>query len=105
MSIFLEIMKEELERNLLRQRVFKGELDSLPKGYLSICNIDGKSYVYRKYRSGNKIISEYIGVPGDENVLKAEQERNEYLSNKEALKRLKKEELRLRKAIDIYKAI
>ena len=102
MNIFLGIMKEELERNLYKQRAFEEELLSLPKGYLSICNIDGKMYVYRKKRENNKIVSEYIGVPDDEKVKEAKKNRDRYLYIKSAIKDLKAEEIRLRKAIKDY---
>ena len=99
MSIFLDIMKEELERNLMKQDAFQKELESLPKGYLSVCVIGGQSYVYRKKRDKNKIISEYIGVPGDQAVKEAEDNRVKYLSIKSAIKRLKAEEIKLLKVI------
>ena len=99
MSILLDVLKEELERNLYKQKAFQQELESLPKGYLSICVIDGSSYIYRKRREGNKIVSEYIGVPGDDECKKAKDIRNQYLSIKQSLKNLKQEEISLRKAI------
>ena len=105
MSIFLDVMKEELERNLYKQDAFKKQLKDLPKGYLSKCIIDGKEYIYRKRRSGNKILSEYIGVPGDDQVIEAEKNRNLYLQLKASLKELMDEEKRLRKAIKDYEKL
>ena len=98
-------MKEELERNLNDQESFKMQMESLPKGYLSICLIDGKQYVYRKYRKGNKIISEYIGVPYDEKVQQAEKDREQYLDLKRTIRILKIEEKKLRGAIKEYERI
>ena len=105
MPIFLDVMKEELERNLYKQNAYKKELDQLPNGYLSECLIGGKVYIYRKKRVGNKILSEYIGVPGDENVKKAESQRQDYLNYKQSLKNLKNEEIKLRKAIKDYEKL
>ena len=102
MSIFLDVMKEELDRNLFKQKAFRDELNKLPKGYLSLCSIEGKQYLYRKRREGNHILSEYVGVPGDENSLKAEEERKQYLYIKQSLKELIDEEKRLRRAIKNY---
>ena len=102
MSIFLEVMKEELERNLYKQQSFQKQIELLPKGYLSICKIGDKDYLYRKQRIGSKIVSEYVGLPGDENSKKAEEDRKLYLSLKQSLKELKKEEIKLRKAIKDY---
>ena len=105
MSIFLDVMKEELDRNLYKQDSFKRQIINLPKGYLSKCVINGKVYVYRKERKGNKIISEYIGVPGDNKVIEAENNRSLYIEIKSALKNLKGEEKRLRKAIKDYEKL
>jgi len=105
MSIFLDVMKEELERNLFKQKAFLEQLNSLPKGYLSECIIDNKKYIYRKNREGKKIISKYIGIPGDDNVKKALKERDEYLYLKKSIKELKAEEHKLRKAIENYEKV
>ena len=102
MSIFLDVMKEELERNLYKQESFKMQLEKIPKGYLSECNIDGKIYIYRKKRVGNNIVSEYIGLPGDPKVVEAENNRKLYLDLKSSLRNLKNEEKRLRRAIKEY---
>ena len=105
MSIFIDIMKEELDRNLYKQKAFLEQLNSLPKGYLSICKIDGKEYVYRKHRVGRKIISEYVGVLGDEQCKKAYEERAEYTNLKKSLTVLKEDEKKLRGAIDKYEKL
>lgn len=105
MPIFLDVMKEELERNLDKQDAFINQYNSLPKGYFSICKIDGKSYFYRKRREGKKIVSEYIGVPDDDNVKKAIEERDELLKLKKSIRLLKDEEVKLRKAIKDYEKL
>lgn len=102
MSIFLDIMKEELDRNLYKQAAFDAELQKFPKGYLSICKIDGKEYLYRKRREGKKVVSEYIGVVGDDACKKAEYDRKQYEMIKESIKGLKEEEKKLRRAIRDY---
>ena len=55
MSIFLDVMKEELERNLYKQKAFEEELKSLPKGYLSICIINGKNMFIEKEERGIRL--------------------------------------------------
>ena len=105
MAIFLDIMKEELERNKDNQESLLFQLDSLPKGYLSRCVIDGKEYVYRKRRDGSKIISEYIGVPGDESVIKAIEDRKQYEMILVAIRNLKAEEKKLEGAIKHYEKL
>ncbi len=105
MPIFQGVMEEELERNLRKQEAFKAELFSHPKGYLSICRIGGVDYVYRKHREGKKIVSAYIGLPGSEQVHRAETDREAYLLAKRSLAELKLEEKRLRRAIKDYAGI
>lgn len=105
MSIFLDVMKEELERNLYKQGAFKKQFESLPKGYLSECVIDGNKYIYRKRREGSRIVSEYIGILNDDNVKQAIEDRKQYLELKQSIKRLKEEEKRLRKAIKDYEKL
>ena len=105
MSIFLDVMKEELERNLYKQNAFKMQLENLPKGYLSECRIDGNVYIYRKRREGNKIVSEYVGLPDDNNVVQAKKDRELYVELAHSLKVLKKEEQKLRKAIREYEKL
>lgn len=105
MSIFLDVMKEELERNLFKQNAFLSQIQSLPKGYLSECKIDNRVYIYRKNRIGKKIVSEYIGVPDDNNVKRAIEDRKLYMDLKQSIKVLKNEENRLRKAIKQYEKL
>ena len=102
MSVFYEVMLEELDRNLRKQEAFRKELALHPKGYLSVCHIDGKPYVYRKWREEGKVCSLYIGVNGDEAVKAAEKERAAYLLAQKSLKALKAEEASLRRAIKSY---
>lgn len=102
MPFFQGVMEEELERNLRKQEAFKAELAAHPKGYLSLCRINGVDYIYRKHREGKKIVSVYVGLPGSEEVVKAESEREAYLLAKRSLAELKLEEKRLRRAIRDY---
>ena len=105
MPIFQGVMEEELERNLRKQEAFMAELSSHPKGYLSICRIGGVDYVYRKHREGKRVVSVYIGLPGSEDVAKAENDREAYILAKRSLAELKLEEKRLRRAIKDYAGI
>ncbi|MCR5348085.1 MAG: hypothetical protein K6E59_00525 [Bacilli bacterium] len=59
----------------------------------------------RKHREGKRIVSVYIGLPGSEEVAKAESDREAYLLAKRSLAELKLEEKRLRRAIKDYAGI
>ena len=100
-SILKEVLEEELQRNLQKQRVFKNEFDKYPRGSLVISKIHGDKYVYRKYREGDKIVSEYIGPFDSDAVKQAFDDRNKHLKYKQSLKNLKNEEIKLKKTIKI----
>ena len=101
-SVLKSVLEEELERNLQKQRVFSSELRKHPKGSLVIVEIHGDKYLYRKYRDGNKIISNYIGPINSESANKAYKDREQYIKLKQDIKELEEEENKLRKAIKIY---
>ena len=64
----LEENKEEIERleNLLK--FYQDEISKLPKGYISIKNINGHKYCYQSYREGKKVKTVYIGDESSEQL-------------------------------------
>ena len=50
-SLF-ELLKEQAE--------IEHNINSLPRGYISVKKISGHVYNYRQWREGNRIISEYV---------------------------------------------
>ena len=101
-NVLKGVLDEELERNLQRQSVFKNELLKYSKGSLQIQRLHDDEYVYRKYRKGNKIISEYIGPYGSEKAKQAILDREQYLKIKKSIKELRIEENKLRRIIKAY---
>ena len=101
-SVLKGVLEDELERNLRKQKVFHDEFIKYPKGSLVVVLIHGDEYLYRKYRSENKVISQYIGPLHSEESDNAYVLRDKYLKLKQDIKDLKEEELRIRKAIKIY---
>ena len=101
-SALKSVLEEELERNLKKQVIFNDELEKLPKGSLSIVTIHNDEYLYRKYRKGNKVISEYIGPIDGDSSKEAYKLRERFLKLKQAIKDLKKEERYLKRALHIH---
>ena len=101
-SVLKGVLEEELERNLQKQRVFSNELAKCPKGSLVVVKVHGDRYLYRKYREGDKIVSIYIGPANSDVVKKAYEDRDNYIKLKKDIKDLKKEEKKLRRAVEIY---
>ncbi len=103
MSILKSVLEEELARNLRNQKSYEEILSKLPKGSLYISNRNGKKYMYRKNRLGNKIVNKYICSLS--NVERAEEERKkseEYVRVVNNIRIARKEEKRLRKALKAY---
>ena len=101
-SVLKSVLEEELERNVHKQELFLNELSKYPKGSLVVSNIHGDSYLYRRYREGDKIKSEYIGPIGSDEAKEAYESRAKYIKIKKDLRDLMIEEKSLRKAIKIY---
>ena len=102
MSILEGVLKEELERLQNNIRSYKALLATLPKGYLFEQQIGGKPYCYRKYREGQKIISEYVGPVGSEETKKAHESYAERKRIEANLRAMRKEKTRLIKALRHY---
>lgn len=67
-----DIVTKELEKNQMKQSVFKEEISELPTG--TLVRVKGKSnvYVYLKHREGTSVISKYVGKENDMIVSKIE---------------------------------
>jgi hypothetical protein len=89
-TVIYDMLKEEKQRNLEMQEVYKREIEMLPKGSISEREISGRTYYYLKYRQGAKVKNDYIGK--DKNAaekIKRETEKRKYLQA--VLKRLEVE--------------
>lgn len=102
MSILEGVLKEELDREQKNIIAYQEMLSSYKKGYIFCQNIKGKNYCYRKYREGNKIISEYIGLENSKEAIEAKENYKERKRIEANLKKLRKEEQKLIKALKHY---
>lgn len=55
------VVLEEQKRNAEMIATYEKELESLPKGNLSIKKTGNNEYYYLKYRNDKKIVTDYIG--------------------------------------------
>lgn len=101
MSIYRETLLDELERNLNSQKAFQNRYDGLRKGSICKKNIRNCEYYYLKYREGKKTITEYIGPVHSIKITPIEKELEKAKSCKKTLIELKKNEIKLRKAIEV----
>ena len=102
MSILEDVLVEELERQRKNVASYEEILQKLPKGYLYFQNVGKRSYCYRKWRDGGKIVSEYIGESHSSEAHKAEEEYQERKKAEASLRKMRREEKRLEKALMQY---
>ncbi len=96
MSIATQIIEKELERNERMIKEYENELLKLPKGKLTIKNINSHSYYYLKYRTGEKVITKYVGKDNcDVSELNDRLDKRKHIE--EMLKQLKSERKELEK--------
>ncbi len=102
MAIIAGVLSEELDRVQKNIASYRKMLEILPKGSIVIQKIEGISYVYRKFKQDNKVVSIYIGKEEAPESVQAMKNRNEFLRLQKNLKDSLKEEARLRKALRHY---
>lgn len=61
MSIVDSILKEELQRLMALQQKYRASLLEYPSGAVSIKTKGGHRYVYRAFRDGQRIVTQYVG--------------------------------------------
>jgi len=62
MTVIEGVLQEEKERNLLMQKTYLQEISALPKGYIVKKSRQSGDYYYLNYRTGNKVVSDYLGT-------------------------------------------
>ena len=101
MSVVLDAIEENLERNLYMQELYSKNMQSLRKGSLTVKNINGNEYYYLIYRDGEKVKTEYIGIKGKTDLKNIKKELKDRENYRTQILQLKKEEKELRKAIKV----
>ena len=61
-NMIVEMLEEELDRNVRAQEAYAAERDRLPKGSVCIKSRGSKVYCYLKYRDGRRTVTQYAGV-------------------------------------------
>lgn len=64
------IILEEFERQKALKRLYEEKINELPKGNLSFQKRNESTYIYLKFREGQKIVNKYLGAPDSEAVVK-----------------------------------
>lgn len=89
MNMILSTITKEKTRIEYMLAKYREEYESLPKGTISEKRVGEKTYYYLKYRSGKKVISQYINK-ADIDEIKDQIERRKHI---EAMIKFLQEEL------------
>ena len=80
MSMILSTISREKIRIEYMLAKYQEEYDALPKGTLSEKQVGEKTYYYLKYRSGKKVVSQYISK-ANVNLIREKVERRKHFEN------------------------
>jgi hypothetical protein len=101
----MDIIKDMLEDSLRHAQesleLYQKRIEKLPKGSLSVKNINGALYYYLAHREDRKVKNDYLGKLSPEEareIIEKIEKRRRY---RKAVMELKKEIKYLRKALDI----
>jgi hypothetical protein len=101
MDMIKNILGEELEDAEALIKHYQENLSKLPKGSLSVKNINGREYIYLQYREGGKVVSKSLEKLSEKEKKKLQND----ISQRKKLERLIKETKQkieyLKKALNI----
>jgi len=95
MSIIFNIMKEEYDRLVEAERVYRKSINQIVKGAPRIKHIGKIDYLYLERRNGRKVVYDYIGPAQNEKAA-------EIL---DAVKRRRKDQVSLKKVLSDLKDV
>lgn len=86
-----KILNEEIENLEAKLLTLKERLQTYPKGTVFVRKMHNRYFVYRKYREGSKIISEYLGPSSKDSAIEAQLQFLEVRKIKNEISKAKKE--------------
>jgi len=98
MNMIKEMLVEERDRNHEMQRIYRSEIDKLPRGTVVIKKSGKQDYCYLQYREKEKVISQYVGR-ADEHASRLQAQIAERRELQRLLRRLQNEERYLEKVL------
>ncbi|WP_227766348.1 hypothetical protein [Zhaonella formicivorans] len=60
MLVIRGVLQEELERQQRMLKAYLAKLEALPKGNIVPKKVNGRNYSYLQFRSGRRVVSQYI---------------------------------------------
>ena len=97
-NIIKDSLKEELDRNRRAQHAYLAEHSQLPRGSVTNRKRGDRTYTYLKYREGDKVRTDYVGIAEQvESEIREQVDQRKELEA--AIQRLKHEERFIKKAL------
>lgn len=101
MSIVHDVLVEDLEYSIEREKFFQEKYQELPAGCLAPKKINGHIYYYLARRENGKVKTEYLGKLSDEEIEEYEKKIARRKKYKEAVKQIQKEIKYLRRLLRV----
>ena len=99
-NLIIEMLEEELDRNVRAQKAYVEEHNRLPRGSICVKRRGEKAYCYLKYREGTRTITDYAGVADKvEEKLRTQIARRKDIEA--AIRQLKAEQRYIEKALSL----
>ena len=99
-NMIVEMLEEELDRNVRAQEAYALERDCLPQGSVCIKQRGNKAYCYLKRRDGKRTVTDYAGIASKvEANLRAQVARRKELEA--VISQLRREQRFIEKALSI----
>ena len=98
MNMLKEMLVEERDRNHEMQRIYRSEIEKLPRGTVVIKKSGKQEYCYLQYREKARVVSQYVGR-ADKYASRLQAQVEERRELQRLLRRLRNEERYLEKAL------
>ena len=89
MSILFHIMKEEHDRLIEAEKVYRKSVENAVQGSPRIKHIGKKNYLYIERRDGLKVIDEYVGPAESQKAVKILNAVKQRRKDQESLKKIR----------------
>ena len=73
------VLEKERQRNEKMRLAYQQRVLELPRGSLTIRELNGRKYCYLRYREGKRVIQKYAGTVEQEATLRAQLEERTHL--------------------------
>lgn len=99
MSVYSDILKEDIERVQRIAEQYRNRISEFPKGSIMVREFGNKRYIYLKYRENGKVIQEYVSCFDEKKCEELRNQINERKALEKEYKDLIMQEKDMKKAL------